>query len=478
MATTDADRFSTTHRPYQAAFLVVIVAISLVWPLALVPAAGLLIVLMASPYAAQLMLAYGALLFGASVALSDVPLSVGFFKLYGADLFIIFVGWGMLARALKREASLNVTEQRFVMLLAGICAYGLFSAFIGFRHGHPYDEVLGWYRRLFFYMIPFVIPLWIPLQRRHLQSFKYMIFFGGLLVLALATYRIAAGQPLKQEIDWSVGHVSYRMISVSEYCVLSMFLAYSIVVLRLRSDLIGRALALSLAGLAAVLLLLSGYRLGMALAIGTPVLTLGLVFWIRGGGARSFLHASLATGVAAIPAIFLLTFFFSEQFGKAIFDLEVRFQELRVVGDYRVWIWSEVFQQARDRPLFGAGLGHDFTFLNRTRSGMFEIKSASTHSTVMSLLNQTGMIGMALYGVFHLAFVVYVIRNIRRIPSALHGVSIALISAYIVTMVASNLEPLRVGGYVALYFTMGLVVRILREHDTEWSANQPPMTES
>ncbi len=445
-------------------FVGALAVLALVFPLALVPAAGVVIFLLARPFAPQLMLGFGAILFGASVILSDVPVGVGFFKLYGADLFIVFVVWGVMAKALDREGTrTHVAEQRFVYVLAIICAYGLFSAFLGFQRHHAYDEVLGWYRRLFFYMIPFVIPLWLPLQKRHIESIKYMILWGGLIVVMIAVYRIVTGQPVKEEIDFAVGHSSYRMVSVSEYCMLSMLLAYSIAVLRLRSDLVWRLVALAFAGITAVLLLLSGYRLGMLLAVGTPVLALGLTFWLRGGGLKKAIPTVFLVGVATIPAGILLTYILADQFSKALFDLEVRFQELAVVGDYRIWIWSEVLNQAKDQPLFGAGLGNEFVFLNRTRAGMFELKSASTHSTIMSFLNQTGLVGMTLFLGFHSAFVVFVGRRIRKVPGEYCGIAVALITAYLVVMAAGSLEPLRVAGYVALYFIMGLLVRLMRE---------------
>lgn len=460
-----------------------VTALSIVSEIALLALSALLALVVLTPAAPWLVLVFTALVLGLAVPLSDYPLDYGFLKLYGADFVIVVLAWAGFYRLLRlirpaeaREIR-SVQERRLVRILIVLSGYGLVSLAAGlFIKHYEIDEVLGAYRRLFFYSLAFVVPLWVPLAERHLRRLKYVVLVAGTLVIGLGLYRVATGNPVHEEVNFATSHTGVRMLAVSEYLCVALLLAYLTATFLITGHPVRKVVAVLLAGAGAGMMLFSGYRLGIVFMVAAPALGSVLAVWISGEGITRLARTALTAGAIAVPVVVLAVAVFPQQMAKTSYDMRVRAMDTDVTGDYRRWIWSEAMNELSRNPVLGAGLGHELVFSNRTREGVFERRKASTHSTFVAVSYQTGVVGAGLYLAFHGLFALYFFRRARDLMPGYRAVLVGLFSGYLCMMGGSFLEPLRVAGYVGIHLVMGFIVRLLRETRRESAVSSEPFS--
>lgn len=421
----------------------------------------------AFPFARVGLILYLSLVLGFSVVLSDIPISFGSFKLYGADSLILLLLYAAIygfIQVWRGEWKWSESEKWLTGLLAISCGYGLVLLVYSLSvKGYPYDKVFGDYRRMYFYACAFVLPLWIPLRRIHLSKVKYALLLAGVFMTIIASWRIAMQQPIRLDENLATGYTGQRMLAVTEFSACALVLAYSTAVVRLRARWIVKSVAIALAGAMVAAMALSGFRLALVFIVFAPALSILLVTWARRESMWILARTAALAGLAAVPVAVAAGFAFQNQFEKMIQDLEVRNMDAQVTGDYRQWTWRQAMADFRESPVIGAGLGHELTFLNRTRAGMFEIRKASAHSLLVSVLYQTGLVGAGIFIAYNGLFVIYFLRRLRAVPFEYHAVICALFTGYVCLTLASFSQPLRVAGYISIALTMGFVCRLLRE---------------
>lgn len=454
-------------RAAAAGFIVALAGIATLSELSLLAVFALLAGALLFPAARPLALAYTMLIMGCSVAFSDVSLNLGAFKLYGADILILLLAFASISFAaalLRGERNVPRAESLLTWLFIASCCYGLLLVISGIAvQNHSYDKVFGDFRRMYFYGLAFLIPLWIPLRRWHLGKLKYAILGAGAILIAVGAWRILTQTPIRLDENLATGYTGHRMLAVTEFSVCALVLAYVTAVIRLGTRFWYKAVAVAFAGALAALMALSGFRLALVFIVFAPALLLCLVTWARRDSLWTVARTGAFVALAAIPCAVVMGVVFRDQFDKMLLDMRVRSMDDAITGDYRQWTWRQSFAEFRQSPIVGAGLGHNLVFLNRTRAGFFEHRKASAHSTLVSVLYQTGVIGFGFFAAFHGGFILYFLAKLRKIPPEYHAVACGLFTGYVCLMLASFSQPLRVAGYIAIALTMGWLCRIARE---------------
>ena len=452
------------HAITTIAFLLIGVAFS---PLLLALLVVALLTLLLFPAAVPLFFVFIVGTIGVGHTFSIYPIDLVAFKLYGVDLVMLLLAYAtvhFLIRPRAWWAHATQPEKIVFALLGAFCVYGFAQLPYGLViKGYDYDQVFGDFRRLFFYNLALIPPLWLPLKTRHLDRLKYAFAMAALLLIATGLYRVLLNQPIRLDENLATGHTGVRMLATIEFSAGALFLAYLTSVSIIQRRLSVRVVAVVLAGCMAALMAISGFRLGILYAAAAPVMALFIITYLRRRSYFILFRYLFLGGLVGILVATIAAMTFPAALEKARYDLEVRQMDLVVTGDYRTWTTRQAVIEWREDPIFGAGLGHELVFLNRTRQGFFEHKQASAHNLVTAVVYQTGLLGLVLFLSFHACFCVAVLLKVRLVPRRYDGVIAGLLVGYVCMLGASLTQPLDVAGCAAIGLFMGLVLRLLRE---------------
>ncbi len=421
------------------------------------------------PVGDWLVLPFFAVLTGAAVAMNEHPVSIGGYSFYGADAVLLLMLSLPVVRWLKPEGTrspepcgappkLGVPRAYTAYFCWGILALAMTLVL----RDHRINDVLGAYRRIFFYSLAFPLVLLMPLDRRHLRLVPAALWTAFLLVAAMGLYRLATGQTWREHQFVIMANIpSPRLLSYTECITLAMSLAYFAAILRTPGSRFGKLMAVPGAALAMVLLLMSGYRVSAVLALAVPLLALAGAAWIRRERLKGLFNVCvfgtllLACGAAA--AIYVFPHAFTDAWEQFV----DRVASFSLKDDMRYYAWQEAWRQFSARPLLGAGLGQVLVYPFRASDGLFHWYRSSTHNTLLTVLYQTGVPGFLLFCAFHVAWIRRVFRGLRRDTTADAAPVVAMLALYCCALGFSMLQPLAVGSIIALYMSMGLTLHLL-----------------
>ncbi|MCC6796681.1 MAG: O-antigen ligase family protein [Candidatus Hydrogenedentes bacterium] len=422
------------------------------------------------PLSAWAVLGYFVLVFGLAILASDMPFAVGGFRVYGADILaVFFAAWAvrkLIASLLEQNFSINrpSAERSLIRAFLALAAYGVIAAAVGIANGHPLRDVLGDYRRQFFYALAFLLPLIMRLRRPHLDAVKFALFAAVAATTIIGLRRFARGESWAPDSYMIVGF-DPRFLSATELVPLSSCLAYVSVVLRSRVSFAIKSLALCGASVAFIMLFISGWRMGLLLSVGAPAAAMFLLTWTRREPLSGPVKAAATLATLAVVGAMVLAFAFPDAADGQLQRTLDRFSHLNPADDQRYYTWLEALNTYRANPLFGAGLGHQLWFYMRSSAGVMIGATGTTHNYLLEVLYRGGPIAILLVLGIQVAFNLYVLRNVRAVPLRDQAIVIGLYVGYLCCFFIHLLEPNTPAGVAALYLSMGFVVRFLRDCD-------------
>lgn len=467
---------STTATKLAALVVVAAAGFALVWMEPVVPLglAAAAIALFLLPIGDWLVLPFFAVLTGAAVAMNEHPVSMGGYSFYGADALLFLMLSLPVVRWLTSQGTrapesccmppgISVPRTYMAFFCWGILALVVSLLF----RDHSTNDVLGAYRRIFFYSLAFPLVLLMPLDQRHLRLVPAALWTAFLLVAAMGLYRLATGQTWREQQFVIMATIpSPRLLSYTECITLAMSLAYFAALLRTTGSRIGKLMAVPGGALAMVLLLISGYRVSAVLALAVPVLALTATAWIRRERLRGLFNVCvfgallLACGAAA--AIYVFPHAFADAW-KQFVDRAASFS---IKDDMRYYTWREAWRQFTARPFLGAGLGHELLYPLRGSDGAFRLYRSTAHNTLLAVLYRTGLPGFLLFCAFHAAWIRRVFRGVRRDAATDAAPVVAMLALYCCALGFAMLQPLAVGSIIALYMSMGLALHLVAANST------------
>lgn len=408
------------------------------------------------------------LVFGLPYAMSEYPIPLGGFKLYGIDFVIALYASAivrfLVVRARGDEVERGTEMERAIrVLVIAFTIYGGLLALYGiFVRGYSYDAAFGDFRRYFFYPLILLIPLETGFVKNRATGLNRTLLVGAIILATIGVFRVVMGNPVRLDIDLSTGYTGHRMMAVVEFCVGAMALAYLTSRTYVSRSFLLRIGLVVLAAVLAALLLRSGYRLALVFAVFAPAFGLICVVWLRRDNMMRLLLYFLVLGAAGLTTVVAIAAAMPDQVQKTIEDFNVRSMDGAVTGDYRDWAWRQAYGEFRASPIIGTGLGHKLVFLNRTRAGMFEHKQASAHSSLVTILYRSGIVGFSLFVLVHVVFIACFLRYGRRVAEESQALLAGLFAGYLCVTLASFTQPLHVAGYAAGPLMMGYVLYLLR----------------
>ncbi|HOZ45113.1 MAG TPA: O-antigen ligase family protein [Candidatus Hydrogenedentes bacterium] len=450
---------------------------------ALAAGAGLILAVAFAPAAPWLLIGFLAVLLGFCVPMSETPVPVAGMRFYGADVLLYFLALAALFLVREVAAGRRVVagrpqgEKVLLFLLGTMFCYGFVSLFVGVSHDYAINDALGTFRRLYFYALSVVLALVLPLQERHLRRLEYAFWGACGFVVLIGLYRSATGKTwLEDYFTKPTGYITQkRLLSHTEIASLGMALGYFMAKLRTKPSVLVRLIGIAASGAAVLFLLLSGWRLALGYIVIAPVLALCLMAWLRRQRVMSVLWAAVLIGGFVIAGGAAMAFLaFPEKAIETLQLTQMRITEWHFDEDLRYYAWKEVLDLTRSHPILGVGLGHQLVIFIRSSDGAFRGVPTTSHNTYLDVLYQSGVIGFALFVVFHLIFLVYLVRHIRRVKPEYHAVLTGLVCAYLCVMTVIAMQPLQPAGVVGLHIMMGFILLLLRpEHAMVPEARAP-----
>ena len=286
------------------------------------------IALLLLPAASWAGLAFFSCALGFRQAMDFMPLHAGGFKVYLGDFLLFLLGAMALQTAVSvlRRGTAPIFElsrrERLLaaLLVAGTC-WGVFSAINGVRHGLLPRDVVGDFRRLYFYAWVFFVPLGFRYGRVHLRLIPPALLAGCGMALLFGLYRLATGNWFypNDEIN-----IFPRLLVDDEVVSLALLLAYCTALLTADRSRALKLAVVPLAGLTAAMMCFSGWRMGIAEALLAPLLVVVIMARNRGRGLFGIgvrVAVVLAVLAAGVGAAFFL---FSGKADRVVFMLKER----------------------------------------------------------------------------------------------------------------------------------------------------------
>ncbi len=473
------DNIAGINRPlaYVAMLLVLTAALLSNQLLLLLLAAFLFVFLL--PFAYGLTIVFLAVLLGLNVPVSEVPIQMPGFKLYGADLLLFFMAayaLHSLWRTTMGTGTLAVKpvgERRIIAITLATFCFGFLVLGKGlFVQHYGLNDALGDFRRLYFYPLAILAPLLLIGKNRNLDWLQYAIVAACCMVVATGLYRTATGQSWQYE-KYTQYTYEPRLLSSTETVTLELGIAFLAVTIRQKIGTFRKLCAVGLAAVSMAMLCISGWRLAFGFALIAPLLALAIQARLRKENLFGVVKVLCAVLFMIAVTAGIMSVAFEEEASVQVERLVDRIKYFDITSDARYYSWQAAFAEFADEPVLGTGLGHQLFQFFRAGDGAWLGKSMTVHCYPLDILYQAGVVGLAFFAILHFMFNVYLLRKMPSIPEKYRATAIGLYVGYLCSFGVHFLEPFATGGIVALYLSMGFLIRLARLSSEESTAEDP-----
>jgi len=326
-------------------------------------------------------------------------------------------------------------------------------------NGHDLKEVIGAFRRLFFYMLAFQVT-W-----KLLNTPERVIKIYSLIHLAIFPTIIFSLVRLWMGVSWSVIYteVDLRPVSLASVTILLWVFFDAVTNLIFTKGRGAFAKNLFWFILSGFTIFISNYRLLWI----TPLLGMGGLLWFswqRGYiKIKKFLEVSFIVIIGILISIALLKLThnqFYERIEQKFVEQVIGFQFL---GSFRYYVWQEAWSRFQTNWLVGVGIGDRLVYPIRNSLGDWYTNTSTTHNILLEVLYQTGVIGFLSFILPHIYFVIYVWKNLHFVRLQWLPPVLALFGAYISMFMIGIFEPFfsYPNVVVLLYIVMGIAMRYI-----------------
>lgn len=425
--------------------------------LGLVVPLGLIAIVMsvAVPDLTTWVLLFGLMALSEPIAIRRYDIGIG---LFGADLTLPLLFGIALRMAPAPGSDASNTRRAWLPVIPPIlvmAAYGLVALAWAFgTSGHDVRNVIGDFRRYFLY--PLILLVGVYTAHRSHGTLRRIVRFALVAVApvaVIALFRIATGTSYRP----AQFHSEFRAFSFYDSTVLYLPLVFLLASAALNRD--RRVWTIVGAGFIGGLEIASGYRLAWALVLVAPVLTAALLA-IRTHRYRAltWLLLSQVAVLVGIIAVVLLNAQLASVWAARFNDLVFTFENLGL--SWRILSWTSALTALTRHPLLGVGIGDVHTFWIVNSAGLPTLTTHTPHNILISIVYQTGLIGLAIFLVVHVAYMRLLWRSVRRVPLSHLAHLVGIIAFYVAALAVSNLQPFLddPGGAMILYLMMGLTI--------------------
>ncbi|MEK7794923.1 MAG: O-antigen ligase family protein [Candidatus Hydrogenedentota bacterium] len=433
------------------------------------------------PLAPTLVALFVVLLLGLPYQLNEVPASFAGVNLYFADAILFFfaaaacfeAARGMLGRPYPER---TMGERFMVVLVWASAAYGVIALARGMLvSGFEWRDAIGAYRRYCFYPLAFLVPLNLPIQRRHLPFLQSALALGAISIVFTALYSLANGLTYRPDIFIvEATEPDPRLLGYTACMTLAMGLSLFVAMTMQPGRIVFRAAAAGAIACTGALLI-SGWRLSVGLALAMPFAAISVMSLLRGGRALTQALTLCVGALFVTAAVAGTAFVLPDTWQRATLQFEQRVRDFDVTDDARYYSWKNAGEVWSESPILGAGLGRQAEFFVLGSEGTFYLEQMSTHNTFVGLLADSGLVGLLLALAFHASFVALMFRRRRDFAAAYRPLVTGIVVGYLAATGFSFLQPMQVSAIVSMHLLMGFAVLLCRP---EFRQSRAPLTGS
>ena len=384
-------------------------------------------------------------------------MNIGGHLFYAADFFLVLLYVAVIRGLWKRDLEFKLDRPVFAIIVVFI-AYGILSMVIGAYHHYIYNDIIGDFRRYYYYPLAIFIPMLLLQDSRDIQIVEKAVFVAAPIICVFGFFRIITGQTYFPEVHANP-YDQFRAMGFHDYIILifAICLAMGKTVLRNGKDTLSKAYLLLLPPF----VIASNFRIAWALLIMGP---LAMLFLLRSKGISS--QPLRRTLLLSVLVVILIG-------GAAKISGSATYQalETRVVDQVlnytfeesqRDYLWEEVLTKWQVVPWMGIGLGKNVTYVTRSFDGEWVVAQAgSLHNSYLELALKTGIIGLALFLLLQGMLIIRCLKASRQaklhLPFALAGI-VLVISMLIQTGIQPFLtEP---NSVVLIYLVIGSILSL------------------
>jgi O-antigen ligase len=319
---------------------------------------------------------------------------IGGHLFYFADfLIVLFIG-AFFRLVIYKELKQKIDQRVFLVMLA-FTLFGVMSFVLGLSHQHFLKDIIGDFRRYFYYIWAIFIPVLFFKSDKDLRIIEKIAFAVAPVICLFAIYRIITGQtyfPAVHEYEFDY----FRAMGFHDYLILIFVMCIALGKLIYQKEKSGLLIKLYVFILP-VFVILSNFRIAWILLLLCPLMVL---FLFR--SQEIDLRPLVKIGSISLVAVFavLLTAratgmnAYEEVEGRFVSEvMNFSFQETR-----RNYLWDQVFSEMKTSPFIGFGSGKQVVFMERSFDGDWYWKRAgSIHNSYLEFGLKFGLIGLILF---------------------------------------------------------------------------------
>ncbi|MBX7247234.1 MAG: O-antigen ligase family protein [Candidatus Sumerlaeaceae bacterium] len=340
--------------------------------------------------------------------LETTYLPLGFMKLYIQDLVFLFNCAIIAVRLSVGKGSLRgIPFNRYVLIYFLFGLWGVVNGLL--LSGNPYDEVLGDFRRAYFYFMNYFVVILLVDDIGETRLLRNVIFAGTLLLMAKGILQVALGQFYVRRAGDAAHILSHNELTTVTF---GIFLALSHI---LFDPAARRWLWAAVVTVGLGVVAIGNYRSAWLGLIG------GLFFIFLFLPARK---KTVMIGATLLATAFLALAIFA-MWDYEVVDNSTLGRELLMKTDVKaaaldlnvIWRWQSydaAVQRWLESPIFGAGLGTYLTFYTVTSTGGSMLAdSHNIHNSLLWILMVQGVVGFAFIVFLHFTYLRTVVRYLR-----------------------------------------------------------------
>jgi O-antigen ligase len=424
--------------------------------------AGLSILLMVilPPFVSKYFLACYIFLFVAAFDFVGYdPISTAPIKIYFADgilLFMLVVVFQLLFHRISiRDLKSPITLFIIINFLFGIMAVG-----IGFYVGNSTNNILGDFRRFFLYPLVALLPLSINIKRSELRRI-FIVFCLTLLCICFVAYaRVILNTSWDPEQFYATNQ--FRAIGYFSGILICIGIAL-VYAISINSHGYKKIALLTILFIFEAAIFASGYRLLWILGIFLPL-------FISYFSSRGIDKVFRILGIFIVLILFLvgLTYLVEaispDVYTRLTNRIITIINDLDFRNNIRFYAWSTAWSMFTSSPIIGVGIGDQFEFLSLSSNGQYVISHLTTHNILVSLLYQTGILGVGLFLIIHGSFTYVILRGMSTLSSYIKVPLLGMLAGYFSALLMGMVQPLfeSPGAIVLFYFFVGFILNIYR----------------